>query len=280
MTEKRDGISISDMARIHGVTRQTLIYYDKIGLFKPKKVDEDNGYRYYSWEQVPELREICFLKNAGVPLKETVEHFKNRTAETEIELLRHQKHVLEKEIGRLNRIREAISMRIETYRLATEAERMESHEPFLHMMPDRKVIWKPYIKPISRENLHRTLMELWTTMDTKKSPTGSFGTLIKKDYALSGNFLEGAGSCFFLPIWDRMVKEAIILPGGMYACLFTHHMPYNMDAVKYLLSWIKSQNLELTGDIVDKCLLDTTFYDEENTEDFCLIQAPVKKIEK
>lgn len=39
-------ISVGKMAEMHNISRQTLIYYDKIGLFKPYKVDK-NGYRYY-----------------------------------------------------------------------------------------------------------------------------------------------------------------------------------------------------------------------------------------
>ena len=31
-------ISISEMAKLHGITRQTLIHYDNIDLFKPAKV--------------------------------------------------------------------------------------------------------------------------------------------------------------------------------------------------------------------------------------------------
>ena len=58
-------LTISEMAYIHGITRTTLIYYDKIGLFQPETVDE-NGYRYYSPTQIPMLREICFLRSIGI----------------------------------------------------------------------------------------------------------------------------------------------------------------------------------------------------------------------
>jgi len=37
-------LTISEMSEIHNITRQTLLYYDKIDLFKPIMVDE-NGYR-------------------------------------------------------------------------------------------------------------------------------------------------------------------------------------------------------------------------------------------
>ncbi len=39
--------AISEMASLFNVSRQTLIYYDKIGLFKPAVVNE-KGYRFYS----------------------------------------------------------------------------------------------------------------------------------------------------------------------------------------------------------------------------------------
>jgi hypothetical protein len=61
--------SISEMASIHGVSRQTLIYYDKIELFQPVHIDE-NGYRFYAAEQIPFLREICFLKSIGIKLND------------------------------------------------------------------------------------------------------------------------------------------------------------------------------------------------------------------
>lgn len=48
-------ISISEMAKLHGITRQTLIHYDSIDLFKPAKVDT-NGYRYYCKHQIPYLQ--------------------------------------------------------------------------------------------------------------------------------------------------------------------------------------------------------------------------------
>ena len=134
-------ITISEMSKLHGISRQTLIYYDKIGLFKPESVDS-NGYRYYSWRQIPLLREICFLKEAGMPLKEVIERLGKRTIHGELESLLEQKKRLEHQIGELNRLREAVSMRIHAYITEEEAMRMETHEPFLMSYPERKVIFQ------------------------------------------------------------------------------------------------------------------------------------------
>lgn len=43
--------SIGEVSKYQNISKQTLIYYDKIGLFRPAYVDPDNGYRYYSPKQ-------------------------------------------------------------------------------------------------------------------------------------------------------------------------------------------------------------------------------------
>lgn len=61
--------AISEMASLFNVSRQTLIYYDKIGLFKPAVVNE-KGYRFYSPTQIPLMRLICMLRDLGLELDE------------------------------------------------------------------------------------------------------------------------------------------------------------------------------------------------------------------
>ena len=43
----KDMFSIGELARYQNISKQTLIFYDKIGLFRPAYVDPDNKYRYY-----------------------------------------------------------------------------------------------------------------------------------------------------------------------------------------------------------------------------------------
>jgi len=53
---KQNGISIKQAAQWSGVTVRTLHYYDQIGLLKPQVVGE-NGYRYYSQENLQTLQQ-------------------------------------------------------------------------------------------------------------------------------------------------------------------------------------------------------------------------------
>jgi DNA-binding transcriptional MerR regulator len=278
---RRDGkvkslISISEMAKLHGLTRQTLIYYDEIDLFKPVRVDE-NGYRYYSNYQIPYLREICFLKSLGVGLKEIVAHFHGRCPKKEMTLLEKHKDGVLREIARLNKIREAIIQRVSIYEEAVDADTMRMQEPFIRPIVVRQAIFKEYVQPINKENLHLTLMSLWREVFKKEmAPSGGFGSIIKMASVLSGEPLTGAGSCIFLSPWSTEHSNTVEIPSSHYACMYKYGMPYDMTYVNKLMDWMKQNGYELAGDIIDVCLLDTTFYKNPQSVDFCMLQAPVK----
>ena len=69
-----DLFSIGEVARYQNLSKQTLIFYDKIGLFRPAWVDPDNGYRYYSASQLDQLDTIIIMKTIGFSLAEIREH--------------------------------------------------------------------------------------------------------------------------------------------------------------------------------------------------------------
>ena len=41
-----------EIAKLSGLSKQTILFYDKKGILKPDYVDPDNGYRYYSADQL------------------------------------------------------------------------------------------------------------------------------------------------------------------------------------------------------------------------------------
>ena len=66
--------SIGELSKQQNISRQTLIFYDRIGLFSPAWVDPENGYRYYSASQLDYLDTICIMKKIGFSLDEIREH--------------------------------------------------------------------------------------------------------------------------------------------------------------------------------------------------------------
>ena len=62
--------SISQTAKIVGMTTETLRHYDRIDLVKPCKVDEWTGYRYYSQQEIVRLNTIKALQCMDLTLSE------------------------------------------------------------------------------------------------------------------------------------------------------------------------------------------------------------------
>ena len=61
--------SISQVAKLTGISVRTLQYYDEIGLLKPSKLTAA-GYRMYDDDALQTLQQILFFKELGFPLKE------------------------------------------------------------------------------------------------------------------------------------------------------------------------------------------------------------------
>lgn len=59
--------TVSELARLSGVSARTLRYYDGIGLLKPIR-QADNGYRRYGSAEVDWLQQILFYRELDVPL--------------------------------------------------------------------------------------------------------------------------------------------------------------------------------------------------------------------
>ncbi len=67
---KNNLMLIGEIAEFFGVSRKAVRLYEKKGIIKPVEVDVQNGYRYYSAEQVQQLNALLELKALGFSLDE------------------------------------------------------------------------------------------------------------------------------------------------------------------------------------------------------------------
>lgn len=66
---------IGEVTKITGVTRKALLGYEDMGLLTPAVKDEKNGYRYYSADNMTQIRSIRSLQSLGLSLKEVAEYY-------------------------------------------------------------------------------------------------------------------------------------------------------------------------------------------------------------
>lgn len=269
-------ITISDMAKIHGISRQTLIHYDKIDLFKPENT-QTNGYRYYNLRQVPLLREICFLRNLDFSVEDIKEHLKKRTPEKAAEFFSQQLRRVDDEISGLQKIREDIKSRLNIYTSYDEYH-IQKEEPAIRYFVERKVLIAPWESDISREKLHYSMMRSWRNIIASSyQPAQGWGSIFRRKALLRGDLTEGASTYIMLPYDVPEVNrpDVLVLPAGNYVTMFKYGMPYNFGHLKQLLVWMEERGYTPCGDAVDACILDTTFYSDKIKEDFCQLQIPI-----
>ena len=63
-------LSIGEFSNICKVSTKTLRYYAEIGLLEPSEVNPENGYRYYSIDQLEKMLFISRLKSYSFSLEE------------------------------------------------------------------------------------------------------------------------------------------------------------------------------------------------------------------
>lgn len=97
--------SILEAARLLNISKDTLRYYDKMGLICPQR--GENKYRYFSEYDLSDLRYIEVMKYAGFSLKEIKKVLENKR-ECSVENLADTKSLMDKK-------RMEISKKIELY---------------------------------------------------------------------------------------------------------------------------------------------------------------------
>ena len=72
---KDELFKIGEVSKILGVTRKAILVYEEMGLLTPAHKDEESGYRYYSADNMTQIRSIRSLQSLGLSLKEVAAYY-------------------------------------------------------------------------------------------------------------------------------------------------------------------------------------------------------------
>ena len=265
--------AISEMASLFNVSRQTLIYYDKIGLFKPAVVNE-KGYRFYSPTQIPLMRLICMLRDLGLELDEIDRLTSTFDIGEMTDHLRSRVQALDEQIAELKAERASVQERLSFYDEAVYWREREG-KPELKQFERRYVVFEEFPGDIERGRsmLHPTLMRAILRMRTLTGtrPMRGWGAMLRREALHSDDPIAGAGSFAVLP---RGAEELLpsdpaelaeigieVLPEGTYLCMSRWGMPYEPEGIRAIVACMDEHALQPIGNAFDFCYLDTTSYD-------------------
>ncbi len=89
-----------EFARLTGVNKRTLHYYNDIGLFCPEIIGE-NGYHYYSCFQFAQLELILTLRKIGLSIEEIREYVTGPSDESFSRMMEKKKQLIDASIRQL-----------------------------------------------------------------------------------------------------------------------------------------------------------------------------------
>ena len=100
-------ITISQLAKKFGISRTTILYYERAGLLLPTK-RSSNNYRWYGEKEISRLEMIMAYRSFGLPVAQLPELLDRDDEATQEQILCNQFKALETEIQQLRLQQKAI----------------------------------------------------------------------------------------------------------------------------------------------------------------------------
>ncbi len=136
----KDYFTTGEFARLCNVKKQTLFHYDDIGILSPEIVG-NNGYRYYSYNQLEIFYTISVLKELEMPLADIKDYLDHRSPKAFLTLLEKQQREVDEKIKELQWLKRFIQTKME---LTKEGLSIPIGEILLENRPEEYLIVTEY----------------------------------------------------------------------------------------------------------------------------------------
>lgn len=239
---------INEIAGFFKISRQTLIYYDDIGLFKPKFVDSETSYRYYGEDQFSNLRFILILKEAGFSLKEIREYTKSSSPEESLEYLEEKKRLLDLKIKKMIESKLIIDKKISEVKNIMKKDDIEPQIIYLEPM---ETIAIDLEKPFNYLKYDKTFSDLLDIREEIGIQGDEYFARVSKENIILGNTMEVKTLGFFTPTSCNH-KNNLKIEGGWFASII-HKDTWDTVEESYekLLGYIEDNGYEIVGDSIE-----------------------------
>jgi DNA-binding transcriptional MerR regulator len=266
---------IGDFSKLTRVSIRMLRYYDEVGLFKPAKIDDFTGYRYYSAKQISDINLIVALRDMGFNVADIAVLLEEKSEEKLEGILKVKSEEIRNNIKaeeiRLEKINSAIK--------DMKKERVNmSYNVTLKSIPSYKVIsLRDTIPAYNAEGM------LWGRLSeylmSKNIPCNEVAYATYHDEG----YKEGEVDVEVVMGVDKLMKDengflfketetveqavSILVPGD-YSNI--------TGAYNFLAKWIEENGYSICGNARQVAIKGP--WNEKNTEDYLSeIQIPVKK---
>lgn len=266
------GLTAQAFADYFGISKDTLLYYDRTGLFSPDHI-ADNGYRVYTSAQIEHFWALLVLRDSGVPIKELKEYFDHPNPELLGSIVEERIDAVDEETRRLHQTRLQLEQMQAVIQEIDKANKVGNQILFeeVSIEPMSFGARNEEIGPTSSEAWNRLYDEFVAKTDLDK--TARVGSIINKADLLRGNFSHV--ECV-LAITPKRSKKKSRKPE--LAAVRYWRGPYESVPACYpeIISRIESEGLVVAGNAREE-YLSTRITAKSESEYLTKITVPVKK---
>ena len=233
--------SISQVAKLTGISVRTLQYYDQINLLKPSELTA-SGYRMYDEDALQTLQQILFFRELGFPLKE-IKQILDTPDFDRIHAFKKQKEPFLLKRNRLDRLIQLL-------------ERLERGET---CMSFQEFDLSDYINALEefKANQTQTVIQHWGSIENfdmlihkikenedhvAKLAIQQFGSIEKYTEAMKYNLDH---FCEIVAHWQAQIPEAKRIDDKFLALASCREQNVHSEPVQHLVKEIISTALEI-----------------------------------
>ena len=267
----KDYYKIGEISQIYDMSRDSLMYYEKLGIIKP--IRDDNGYRLYSISDIWRLNLIKELKNLGFSFKMIKEYLENRDLNSTNKLLENGINLLDDQILKLLKQKENMRKRMESIENTASNSNLNNIE--LTYLKERKgLILNGQIK--RDEDFDLLIQKLQKDYNNRFGILGNnnVGSLFNMNSIRNG--ITSDFEAVFCLLKDDDEDYNIIFEEGYYVTL-TYSGDYinNKEHIQHMFDFIDENKLIITGNPMEIYKID--IHETENKDEFITeIQIPIK----
>ena len=268
----KDYYKIGEISKIYGIGRDSLMYYEEIGILNPFR--DSNGYRLYSISDIWKLNLIKELRILNFPMKTIKEYLENRNIKSTNEMLEKEIKLIDEKIEELISHKENIKKRLNAINETVKNTAFDVIE--VKYMKKRKAL-KLNANIKRDEDVDFLIQKLQKEYENRFNILGNnnIGAIFSLE-SINNNIYNEFNSVFcFLDenedVYNITFDENYYITmsyGGSYS--------KNKEYIKNMLEFCEEENYEVIGNPIEIYRID--IHETGKVEEFITeIQIPIKK---
>lgn len=234
---------ISEISRLYGIGPDSLRYYERLGILKPKR--DANQYRLYSLKDIYKLNLICDLRKLNFSMAQIREYLDYQTVDNTLDILCREQSLLQQRLRELTEREQVIKERIETLRAAKSI----ASGPIVIKSFPRRLFVQEQAYITQDEEMDLLIQKLLRRHEKK---IHNFGSQTIGAFLSTGDLLNGIANVYtsvFFILDNDTADDDCELPAGDYlSCYYRGNYDKNAACLKRMMEHIREHRLTALGE--------------------------------